>query len=223
MNDPGTDRRIRSVDDLDALAFDDRGLVPVVAQDHRTGSVLMVAWANEEALRRTFDTGFLTFWSRSRGAIWQKGEESGNTLTVVSLHADCDTDTILALVTPAGPACHTGETTCFGRAAYPSVASTDGGEEGPGAVLERLDRVLGERARETPEGSYTTRLLEDENLRLKKIGEESAELVAALATSDLERATEEVADLLYHALVALRSEGAGLDAVAAVLRERAAG
>lgn len=221
MNDTGTDRRIAGVDALDTLSFDDRGLIPVVAQDRRSGSVLMVGWANREAVRLSLETGLLHFWSRSRERLWQKGEESGNTLTVTSLHADCDSDTILALVDPAGPACHTGETTCFGRAAYPEGAAARSSDDTPGGVLERLDGVLAQRARERPAGSYTTRLLEDENLRLKKIGEEGAELVAALATSDLPRATEEAADLLYHVLAALRAEGAGLEQLTAILRERA--
>ena len=188
---PATSRRLECTADLDALDFTKMdGLVPVVAQD--------------------VDTGEMHFWSRSREALWRKGETSGNVLAVVSLHGDCDADTVLALVRPTGPACHTGETTCFGAGAEP-VEGT----------LARLDATLEERAVERPEGSYTVKLLDDRNLRMKKLGEETAELVAALATSDGARATEEVADVIYHALVALRAEGIGLDAVLAELEKRA--
>jgi len=210
-----TDRRIRSENDLAGLDFAKAdGLVPVVAQDAASGSVLMVAWANREALLTTLETGFVHFWSRSRGALWKKGETSGNVLALESLHADCDNDTVLALVEATGPACHTGEPTCFGRGAAPAPsAGVD--------TLTRLDATLAARTEDRPEGSYTVRLLDDVNLRLKKLGEETAELVAALATRDTERAPEEAADLLYHALVALRAEGIGLDAVLAALEERA--
>lgn len=204
-----TDRTIASPDDLGGVRFDDAGLVPVVAQDTDTGAVLMVAWANREAVERTLATGFVHFWSRSRGELWKKGETSGNTLTLASLHADCDGDTLLARVRPAGPACHTGDPTCFGAGADTADA------------LRRLDTVLASRSEERPAGSYTTRLLEDENLRLKKLGEETAELVAALAQHDAPRALDEAADLLYHLLVALRAQGLGLDDIRGALDERA--
>jgi phosphoribosyl-ATP pyrophosphohydrolase/phosphoribosyl-AMP cyclohydrolase len=136
------------------------------------------------------------FWSRSRDTLWMKGETSGNTLELVSLHADCDADTLLARVTPAGPTCHTGERTCFGDGTASAVAA-----------LARLDRTLASRAKARPEGSYTVRLLDDRNLRLKKLGEETAELVAALAVDDGGKAVEEAADLVYHLLVALRACG----------------
>jgi len=204
-----TDRRIREVSDLDGLDFTKLdGLVPVVAQDVATGAVLMVAFANREALVATLETGRAHFWSRSRSALWQKGETSGHVL--VSLHADCDADTVLARVRPTGPACHTGEATCFGMDAAPTRDT-----------LHRLDATLRERARSRPEGSYTVKLLEDPNLRLKKLGEETAELVSALATSDRERAVEETADLLYHALVALRALDLGLDELLEALERRA--
>lgn len=210
-----TDRRIRTVGDLTGLDFEKAdGLIPVVAQDAESGSVLMVAWANEKALAASLESGYAHFWSRSRGALWKKGETSGNTLAVRSLHADCDADTVLALVEPTGPACHTGQRTCFGDEAEPT-----GGERSH--VLDRLATMLAARAEARPEGSYTVELLDDANLRLKKLGEETAELVAALATGDTARAPEEAADLLYHTLVALRAEGVGLDAVLAALEERA--
>jgi phosphoribosyl-ATP pyrophosphohydrolase/phosphoribosyl-AMP cyclohydrolase len=210
-----TDRALRSPADLAALRFDDRGMLPVIAQDGATGRVLMVAWATQEALERTLATAQLHFWSRSRRSLWRKGETSGHVLRLRSLHADCDGDTVLALVDPAGPACHTGEQSCFGEvaaAAAPSL-SLD-------AALERLWSVIDERARTRPEGSYTTRLLADENLRLKKLGEETAELVTALARADAERVREEAADLIYHVLAALRGADVDLRTVVAALESR---
>ena len=197
--------------DLDALDFrKGSGLVTVVAQDSRSGAVLMVAFADREALERTIATGQMHYRSRTRG-LWHKGATSGNTQRVVSLTADCDGDTVLARVEPAGPACHTGAGSCFGEVAL------------EGDTLSKLDAVIASRAASagaTPP-SYTQRLLGDRNLRLKKIGEEGAELVAALADADAERATSEAADLLYHALVALRALGVGLDDVRRALDERA--
>jgi phosphoribosyl-ATP pyrophosphohydrolase/phosphoribosyl-AMP cyclohydrolase len=249
-----TDRTIDSVTALSKISFDDSGLVPVVAQGVDRGDVLMLAWANREALEKSLVTGHLHFWSRSRRALWRKGETSGNTLEVISLHADCDGDTVLARVQPAGPACHTGDATCFGEIGghgrsggepgggaddrvAPVASGADerraegepvraGGVTGPGdshhpGPLERLDATLRSRVDERPEGSYTVRLLDDANLRMKKIGEESAELVAALATHDGGRAVEEAADLVYHAVVALRAEGFGVDALLAALERRA--
>ena len=206
-----TDRSLATAADLEALRFDDRGLVPVIAQDASTGQVLMVAWANDDALGRTLTTRELHFWSRSRRAIWKKGETSGHVLRLRSLHADCDGDTVLALVTPAGPACHTGEDSCFGAGAQPAEA---------GSALDRLWAVIEERARTRPEGSYTTRLLGDENLRLKKLGEETAELVTALARGDRGRIPEEAADLVYHLLAALRGADVELHSVIAALESR---
>ena len=210
-----TDRAIKSVADLDALSFSsadggDNGLLPVVVQDAATGETLMVAFANRLAMEKTLSTGQMHFWSRRRNELWRKGETSGNTLALVSLHADCDADTVLALVTPAGPTCHTGERTCFGD-----------GAEAANSALGRLDRTLAARQRDRPAGSYTVKLLDDKNLRLKKLGEESAELVAALATGDTGRATEEAADLVYHVLVALRASGVDVDALLAELDRRA--
>lgn len=200
------ERTIRTSADLDALVYDDRGLVTVVAQHAGTGSVLMVAWANREALDRSLETGEMTFWSRSRRALWRKGETSGNVLRLVSLHADCDGDTVLARVRPAGPACHTGDRTCFGDGADPTLAG--------------LAETLRHRSATRPEGSYTVRLLDDPNLRIKKLGEETAELIQALAQGDDTRATEEAADLLYHTLVALLAEGVPVEALLEELEKR---
>jgi phosphoribosyl-ATP pyrophosphohydrolase/phosphoribosyl-AMP cyclohydrolase len=195
--------------DLDSLDFSKgNGLVTVVTQDASSGAVLMVAAADREALVRTIASGEMHYRSRSRGA-WHKGATSGNVQRVVSLTADCDGDAVLARVTPAGPACHTGSATCFG--------------EGIGDALDRLDATIAARAAAgAPAGSgRTQRLLADRNLRLKKIGEEASELVTACADGDATRATEECADLLYHALVALHAAGGSLGGVREVLARRA--
>lgn len=203
-------RRLAHPAELDELAYDADGLVPVVAQDAEDGRVLMMAWANREALELTLATGLVHFWSRSREELWQKGETSGNTLALVALHADCDGDTLLARVRPAGPACHTGDDTCFGAGAEPV------GE----ATLPAVWATLASRAAERPEGSYTVELLDDPNLRIKKLGEETAELIQALVQGDSGRATEEAADLLYHSLVALLSAGVSLEDLLAELEKR---
>lgn len=214
MSAPMTDRALRSASDFDALRFDAQGLVPVVAQDAGGGAVLMVAWADRDALERTLASGEMHFWSRSRRAPWKKGETSGNVLRLRSLHADCDGDTVLAIVDPTGPACHTGEATCFGEAAAPRATA------GASGAIDGLWAVIQERARTRPEGSYTTKLLADENLRLKKLGEETAELVAGLAKADRARIPEEAADLIYHLLAALKGADVELEAVVAALEGR---
>lgn len=195
--------------DLDQLDFTKSGgLVTVVAQDSLTGVLLMVAHANREALERTIATGEMHYESRTRG-LWHKGGTSGNVQRVVSLSADCDGDAVLARVVSAGPACHTGARSCFGDLAMRPDA------------LATMDAVIADRALAADATtSYTRRLLDDRNLRLKKIGEEAAELVTACADGDVERAREETADLVYHALVALRAVGGTLDDVQRVLAER---
>jgi phosphoribosyl-ATP pyrophosphohydrolase/phosphoribosyl-AMP cyclohydrolase len=173
--------------------------------------VLMVAHADREALERTLATREMHYRSRTRG-LWHKGGTSGNVQRVVSLSADCDADAVLARVEKAGPACHTGEETCFGPGRWDALAA--------------LDATIARRATQAPpEGekpSYTRRLLDDRNLRLKKIGEEAAELVTACADGDKERAVEEAADVLYHVLVAVKPLGLTLEDVKAVLARRAA-
>lgn len=187
------------------------GLVTVVAQDATTGAVLMVAYADREAIERSEATGEMHYRSRTRG-LWHKGASSGNVQRVVSLEADCDADAVLARVRPAGPACHSGTVSCF--------AGT-----GPSAdVLSVMDATIQERAASLAAGedapTYTQRLLSDRNLRLKKIGEEAAEFVTACADGNAGRAGEEAADIIYHALVALRALGVGLDDVRAALAAR---
>lgn len=193
------------------------GVVTVVAQDAQTNAVLMVAQADREAIDRTVSTGEMHYRSRSRG-LWHKGATSGNVQRVVSLTADCDGDAVLARVIPAGPACHTGATTCFGNAAS---APNDDARTDP---LAALDAVIAQRAREPSAGStsYTARLLGDRNLRLKKLGEESAELAIACADGDRARAIEEAADVIYHMLVALRAVDASWTDVTRTLAARAA-
>jgi phosphoribosyl-AMP cyclohydrolase / phosphoribosyl-ATP pyrophosphohydrolase len=190
------------------------GVVTVVTQDARSGAVLMVAHADREALDRTLASGEMHYRSRTRG-LWHKGATSGNVQRVVSLTADCDGDAVLARVIPAGPACHTGAPTCFGLVETPRP-NTD--------VLERLDRVIAERAATlgTSAAGHTRRLLADRNLRLKKLGEECAELVTACADGDRMRAIGEGADLLYHTLVALRAVGVSLEDLCAELVRREA-
>jgi phosphoribosyl-ATP pyrophosphohydrolase/phosphoribosyl-AMP cyclohydrolase len=193
--------------DAESLDFTKgQGLITVVAQDATTGRVLMVAHADREALDKTVETGEMHYTSRSRG-LWHKGATSGNTQRVVSLSADCDRDAVVARVIPAGPACHTGTTSCFENEGWD--------------VMSDLDQTISSRAQSASDGSsYTQRLLNDRNLRLKKLGEEATELAVACADGDAERATEEAADLIYHALTALRSIGVGFADVERVLASR---
>ena len=221
--------------DLAMLDFDKGGgLVTVITQDARSGAVLMVAHADREALERTIATGQMHYRSRTRGA-WHKGATSGNTQRVVSLAADCDGDAVLARVEPAGPACHTGAPSCFGdealaadalgvldRTILARLAAAGGSHHEAGTRGSRVAAGIASPGMAQSPTSYTARLLGDRNLRLKKLGEESAELVTACADDDRVRAVEEAADLIYHALVALRATGAGLDDVRSSLAGRAA-
>jgi phosphoribosyl-ATP pyrophosphohydrolase/phosphoribosyl-AMP cyclohydrolase len=210
--------------DLDAVRFDkDKGTIVVVAQDAATGRVLMVANADREALERTIETGEMHYRSRTRG-LWRKGATSGNVQRVVSLTLDCDGDTVLARVVPAGPACHTGTVSCFDDSAAPNVwsalATTIAQRHAAAKEESWADAESGLPERGKKSRSYTRELLADRNLRLKKIGEESAELIAACADGDAARSAEEAADLIYHVGVALEGVGSSIDAVARVLLER---
>jgi phosphoribosyl-AMP cyclohydrolase / phosphoribosyl-ATP pyrophosphohydrolase len=189
-----------SIDAL--LTYDERGLVPCVVQDWRTGEVLMLAYMNEGALQSTRATGELHLWSRSREEPWHKGASSGNVQAVRALRLDCDGDTLLALVEPAGPACHTGERTCFHRGELAPAA--------PCEALPTLERTLRERARERPAGSYTVELLDDPERIGEKVVEEAEEVARAAREESQERVDEEAADLLYHLLVLLHSRGRAL-------------
>ena len=184
------------------IAFDERGLVPCIVQDWRTGEVLTLAYMNAEALRRTRETGEIHFFSRSRQELWHKGATSGNTQAVKAIRYDCDADAVLALVEPAGPACHTGERSCFHR-----------GDLDPGApfqTLPVLERTIAERAATKPEGSYTVRLLADASLAGAKVQEEAEEVVRAAREECDQRVAEEAADVIYHLAVLLRGRGLSL-------------
>src|SRR4051812_15498034 len=196
----------------DAIAFDERGLVPCVIQDWRSGEVLTVAYMNREALERTRATGELHLWSRSRNELWHKGATSGNTQAVKALRLDCDGDAVLALVEPAGPACHTGERTCFHRGELEPPA--------PHEVLPGLERTIADRALASPNGSYTAQLLHDPHLISAKVQEEAEEVARAAREESDDRVAEEAADVLYHLAVLLRSRGLGLADAERVLLER---
>jgi phosphoribosyl-ATP pyrophosphohydrolase/phosphoribosyl-AMP cyclohydrolase len=199
------------------VRFDERGLVPAVVQDAHTREVLTLAYMNEESLRRTLEEGETWFWSRSRSELWHKGATSGNTQRVVEVRLDCDSDALVVLVEPRGPACHTGATSCFG-------VEAEGVGVNLGAMLEEVYRVVSERRRELPEGSYTTYLFEKGlNKILKKVGEESAETIIAAKDGDLEALKAETADLLYHLVVMLVERGLSLEDVGRVLAHRRKG
>jgi len=183
--------------DLAKIKFDEKGLVPVVVQDAVSAEVLMVAWANAEALEMSAQSGELTLWSRSRGELWRKGATSGNLMRVLEMRVDCDGDTILALVEAAGPACHTGERTCFFRSLWGRENATEQ------SFLGRLWYYLNKRKSDDPEESYTARLLSEGASRVaQKVGEEGVETALAAATQDRNAFRYEAADLLYHLLVA---------------------
>ncbi len=182
------------MDDSD-IAYDERGLVPCIAQDWRTGEVLTLAYMNAEALRRTRETGEIHFYSRSRQELWHKGATSGNTQAVRAIRYDCDGDALVALVEPTGPACHTGERTCFHRGDLESWA--------PYETLPSLERTIASRAAQRPAGSYTTTLLDDPTLAGAKVQEEAEEVVRAVREESDERVAEEAADVLYHLTVLL--------------------
>lgn len=181
------------------IVYDEQGLVPCVVQDWSTGEVLTLAYMNEQALERTRATGELHLYSRSRAQQWHKGESSGNVQAVKALRLDCDGDALLALVDPAGPACHTGNRSCFHRGEQLEAA--------PHEVLPALVRTIAERARQRPNGSYTVELLDDPERTGAKVQEEAAELAEAAREESDRRVDEEAADLVYHVLVLLRSRG----------------
>jgi phosphoribosyl-AMP cyclohydrolase / phosphoribosyl-ATP pyrophosphohydrolase len=194
------------------IAYDERGLVPCVVQDWRTGEVLTVAYMDAEALRLTRATGEMHFFSRSRQELWHKGATSGNTQTVRSIRYDCDGDALLALVEPAGPACHTGERTCFHRGDRDPAA--------PHEVLPTLERTIAERAQARPDGSYTVQLLDDPDRNGAKVQEEAEEVARAAKEESDQRVAEEAADVLYHLAVLLRGRGLTLQDAERVLDGR---
>ena len=197
--------------DVAGLAWDKMdGLLPAIVQDASTQQMLMLGYMDEAALRATLANGRATFFSRSKGRLWEKGETSGNHLAVRRILADCDGDALLVEAEPAGPTCHLGTTSCFS-------------EEGPAAVgwLGELRRIVSERAKADPSESYTARLIEQGVMRIaQKVGEEGLEIALAAVGRDVEGCVEETADLIYHLTVLMEAKGFGWDDVAAVLRER---
>ena len=195
-----------TMEEVTALDFErsGNGLVTVIAQHAYTGVVLMLGHANRQAVVNSLEEGVLWFYSRSRSELWRKGDTSGNTMRLVSLHADCDRDALLALVVPAGPACHTGARSCFG--ARPTLVA--------------LADTIAARAASSARTTYTQKLLDNPNLRLKKLGEEAVELALACAAGDGTSVAEEAADLVYHALVACLAAGVTLDSITAELDRR---
>jgi phosphoribosyl-ATP pyrophosphohydrolase/phosphoribosyl-AMP cyclohydrolase len=194
------------------VSYDERGLVTCVVQDWASGEVLMLAHMNAQALQRTRETGELHLWSRSREAPWHKGATSGNVQKVRALRLDCDGDALLALVEPAGPACHTGERTCFHNGDLDPLA--------PHETLPALERTLSARASERPEGSYTVELLDDPRRIGEKVMEEAEEVARAGREESDQRVDEEAADVLYHLLVLMRSRGRSLTDAERVLDDR---
>jgi phosphoribosyl-AMP cyclohydrolase / phosphoribosyl-ATP pyrophosphohydrolase len=200
----------------DVVEFDANGLVPCVAQDVDTGEVLTLAYMNADALRLTLETREVHFFSRSRQELWRKGETSGNLLRLRQLRYDCDGDALVALVEPAGPACHTGERSCFYR-----DLETDGSPvPAPHETLAQLERTLAERADERPDGSYTVELLDNPELIGEKVREEAEEVTRAAREESDERVAEEAADVLYHLEVLMQSRGIPLAAALEVLDGR---
>lgn len=197
------------------MKFDANGLIPTVVQDADTGIVLMVAWMNEESIAATHSTGKVTFWSRSRNELWQKGLTSGNELNLVSISPDCDEDTLLVRARPSGPVCHTGSATCFDEAAAP-----------PFAAFGTLAATIAERSQSRPPSSYTTTLLNDPDLAARKVLEEAGEVAFAakdLAVNGNERTrlVEEIADLTYHVLTLAAAHQVSVEDVSDELRRRA--
>ncbi len=203
------------------LAFGESGLLPAVVQDRLTGQVRMVGYMNRESLAATLRTGRATFFSRSRNELWEKGQSSGNTLRVISLHADCDADTILVLVDPTGPTCHTGTPSCFFRRIGAGGALTDQARDAA-TFLEELEREIDARKQSVGAKSYTRHLLDGGAPRLGgKIREEADELARAIEGESDERVASEAADVLYHVMVGLASRGVSLHDVIAQLAARA--
>lgn len=208
---------------LPAIKYDERGLVTVIAQDAATGVVRMVAWANAEAIRATADSQLATFWSRSRGQLWRKGETSGNGLVVREIRIDCDGDAVLYVCDAEGPSCHTGRTSCFFRTATAdgALVEDDGPAEVPAAVLARVAGVIKQRRASTGEKSYVKSLLDAGFPKINaKIAEEAREAQEALPTGDATHVAHEAADLVFHLMVGLEAAGVPIDDVFAQLRKR---
>ena len=204
---------------LKNLKFDERGLIPVIAQDYRTGEIRMVAYANEEAIRKTLETGYAHYYSRSRQKLWKKGETSGELQRVKEIRVDCDNDTLIYLIEQEkNRACHTGERNCFFRNLEGEYVLK---KPLPFEVLPRLQEVLKDRIENLPEGSYTTKLVKQGFDRIvQKFGEESVEVLIALMNRDKEQVIYESADMLYHWLLALTYLGIDIKEVLEELARR---
>ena len=205
---------------LERVRFSPEGLVPVVAQDRQSGNLLMLGWANRDALSRTLESGQAHYYSRSRQTLWRKGESSGHTQQVVEIRLDCDADTVLYRVDQQGPACHTGTPTCFSTVVRPDGSTAEGADPG-GHLLTRLATRIAARAVERPQGSYTVILLDHGVAKVsQKVGEEAVEVVVAANAEDATRLASESADLLYHLLVLLQVRGVALADVLQALEAR---
>jgi len=195
------------------LRYDQNGLITVVVQDHITSEVLMVAWANSEAVELMKSTGYTHFWSRSRKKIWKKGEESGHFQRIISIQEDCDGDALLVRAEQTGVACHTGSPSCFNEVIYGCV-------EGTSAILPELKRVLHDRRMNPVTESYTCKLFGDENKMCKKIVEEAGEFTLSIKDADEKEMAWELADLIYHTMVAIEKTGLPMNKVFEKLSER---
>ncbi|KIL49988.1 bifunctional phosphoribosyl-AMP cyclohydrolase/phosphoribosyl-ATP diphosphatase HisIE [Jeotgalibacillus soli] len=204
--------------DITSIRFDEKGLIPAIVQDAKTSEVLTLAYMNEESLKQSLETGETWFYSRSRQELWHKGATSGNTQRIVEIKLDCDQDALVVRVLPNGPACHTGEETCFSASFYT-------GEKEPAKdasdILTTLEALIAERDEQRPEGAYTTYLFEKGvDKILKKVGEEASEVIIAAKNRDKEELKWEVADMLYHTMVLLREQDLPFEEVLNVLAER---
>lgn len=205
---------------VDEVKFDEKGLVPVVVQDVQSKEILMLAYMNKESLEKSLETGETWFFSRSRQELWHKGATSGHTQKIIDWAADCDSDALLVKVNPAGPACHTGSYSCFQAEKSDKEEAVAGGHDRYG-ILAELEHVIAERAAERPEGTYTTYLFnEGLDKILKKIGEETSEVIIAAKNRSDDELEWEVSDVLYHMLVMLREQNVGFDRVLHVLEKR---
>ncbi|NNF04118.1 MAG: bifunctional phosphoribosyl-AMP cyclohydrolase/phosphoribosyl-ATP diphosphatase HisIE [Rhodothermales bacterium] len=216
---------IRNPHDADLALMEKTDLIPAIIQDDVTGRVLMLGYMNRKALKRTRKTGRVTFWSRSRGELWEKGESSGNTIHVESMALDCDGDALLIRGRPTGPVCHTGSDTCWDEANPPAGRSSgddaDSSADGTRSFLYDLEHVVDARIEKGGDESYTVRLLRKGKKKIaQKVGEEGVEVALEAAAGDDDRLLEESADLLYHLIVMLRSRGCRLDDVERILRAR---
>ena len=195
------------------LTYDKDGLIPVVVQDSVTSEILMVAWANKEAVELMIRTGYTHFWSRSRKKLWKKGEESGHYQKIISIQTDCDTDTLLVRAEQTGAACHNGTPSCFNEVIYGDLGGTS-------AILPELMRVIKKRKEDPSKESYTCKLFSDENKMCKKIVEEAGEFAISIKDGDEKEMAWELADLIYHVIVAIEKTGLPMNKVFEKLSER---